>query len=117
MLPPVALVQDSRIYGVFIMTPIGWSLALIVWGYELVWFVINDQAKVAVQEDPSLFMIFFWRGLYPATVSLGYACRKNSLIRNKNAEIGEEENKKTVSSWHFRSLQVLRRQNGPSLSP
>ena len=34
------------IYGVFIMTPIGWSLALIVWGYALVWFVINDQVKV-----------------------------------------------------------------------
>jgi H+-transporting ATPase len=34
------------IYGVFVMTPIGWSLALIVWGYALVWFVINDQVKV-----------------------------------------------------------------------
>jgi H+-transporting ATPase len=34
------------IYGVFIMTPIGWSLALIVWGYALVSFLINDQIKV-----------------------------------------------------------------------
>jgi len=34
------------IYGGFIMTPIGWSLALLVWGYALVWFVINDQVKV-----------------------------------------------------------------------
>ena len=33
------------IFGLF-MTPIGWSLALIVWGYALVWFVINDQVKV-----------------------------------------------------------------------
>ena len=33
------------IYGVFI-TPIGWSLALIVWGYALVSFLINDQIKV-----------------------------------------------------------------------
>ncbi|HUT38760.1 MAG TPA: plasma-membrane proton-efflux P-type ATPase [Methanoregula sp.] len=33
------------IYGVF-MTPIGWSLALIVWGYALVSFLINDQIKV-----------------------------------------------------------------------
>jgi len=33
------------IYGIF-MTPIGWFFALIVWGYALVWFVINDQIKV-----------------------------------------------------------------------
>jgi H+-transporting ATPase len=33
------------IYGIFI-TPIGWSLALIVWGYALVSFLINDQVKV-----------------------------------------------------------------------
>ena len=34
------------IYGAFIMTPIGWSLALIVWGYALVAFLISDQIKV-----------------------------------------------------------------------
>nr|WP_319376544.1 plasma-membrane proton-efflux P-type ATPase [uncultured Methanoregula sp.] len=33
------------IYGVF-MTPVGWALALIVWGYALVCFLINDQIKV-----------------------------------------------------------------------
>jgi H+-transporting ATPase len=33
------------VYGVF-MTPIGWTLALIVWGYALVSFLINDQIKV-----------------------------------------------------------------------
>ncbi len=34
------------IYGVFVMTPIGWVLAIIVWGYALVEFVITDQIKV-----------------------------------------------------------------------
>jgi H+-transporting ATPase len=33
------------IYGVF-MTPLGWSYALIVWGYALAAFLINDQVKV-----------------------------------------------------------------------
>jgi H+-transporting ATPase len=33
------------IYGVF-MTPVGWTLALVVWGYALVSFMINDQVKV-----------------------------------------------------------------------
>jgi H+-transporting ATPase len=33
------------IYGIF-MTPIGLFFALIIWGYALVWFMINDQIKV-----------------------------------------------------------------------
>ena len=33
------------IYGIF-MTSIGWTFALIVWGYALVCFLINDQIKV-----------------------------------------------------------------------
>jgi H+-transporting ATPase len=33
------------IYGV-LMTPLGWSLALIVWGYALVSFLVNDLVKV-----------------------------------------------------------------------
>ncbi len=34
------------VYGVF-MTPIGWSRALLVWGYALAWVIINDQVKLA----------------------------------------------------------------------
>lgn len=34
------------VYGVF-MTPIGWKWALIVWGYALAWFVVNDRVKLA----------------------------------------------------------------------
>jgi H+-transporting ATPase len=33
------------VYGVF-MAPLGWTLALLVWGYALVWFVVNDLVKV-----------------------------------------------------------------------
>jgi H+-transporting ATPase len=33
------------VYGL-LMTPIGWSLALLVWGYALVWFLINDRVKL-----------------------------------------------------------------------
>jgi H+-transporting ATPase len=29
-----------------LMPPIGWSWALFVWGYALVWFLINDQVKL-----------------------------------------------------------------------
>ncbi len=33
------------VYGLF-MTPIGWSLALLVWGYAIAWFLVNDRLKL-----------------------------------------------------------------------
>ena len=33
------------VYGVF-MTPLGWGWALFVWGYALVWFLVNDRLKL-----------------------------------------------------------------------
>ncbi len=33
------------VYGVF-MTPLGWGWAGLVWGYALVWFLVNDRVKL-----------------------------------------------------------------------
>jgi H+-transporting ATPase len=33
------------VYGLF-MPPIGWGWALIIWGYSLVWFLVNDRVKL-----------------------------------------------------------------------
>ncbi|MGC8536841.1 MAG: DUF2934 domain-containing protein [Rhizomicrobium sp.] len=33
------------VYGVF-MTPFGWGRALVVWGYALAWFLVNDRVKL-----------------------------------------------------------------------
>lgn len=33
------------VFGLF-MTPLGWKWALFVWGYALVWFIINDFIKI-----------------------------------------------------------------------
>ena len=33
------------VYG-FFMTPLGWGWTLFVWGYALVWFLVNDRAKL-----------------------------------------------------------------------
>jgi H+-transporting ATPase len=33
------------VYGAF-MTPLGWGWALFVWGYALVWFLVNDRLKL-----------------------------------------------------------------------
>ena len=35
----------TAVYGMF-MTPIGWGWALFVWGYALVWFLVNDRVKL-----------------------------------------------------------------------
>jgi H+-transporting ATPase len=36
----------AAVYGVF-MAPVGWRWALLVWGYALAWFVVNDGIKLA----------------------------------------------------------------------
>ena len=33
------------VYGLF-MTPLGWGWALFVWGYALIWFLVNDRVKL-----------------------------------------------------------------------
>lgn len=42
------------VYGLF-MTPLGWGWALMVWGYALVWFFINDRVKLFAYQvfDPT----------------------------------------------------------------
>ncbi|MEO7021201.1 MAG: plasma-membrane proton-efflux P-type ATPase [Ktedonobacteraceae bacterium] len=35
------------VYGLF-MSPIGWTLALFVWGYALFWFLVEDRLKLVV---------------------------------------------------------------------
>jgi H+-transporting ATPase len=42
------------VYGAF-MTPLGWGWAAFVWGYALVWFLINDRIKLLAYRifDPS----------------------------------------------------------------
>jgi H+-transporting ATPase len=42
------------VYGLF-MTPLGWGWAVLVWGYALAWFLVNDQVKVLAYRilDPS----------------------------------------------------------------
>jgi H+-transporting ATPase len=34
------------IFGFGLMTPLAWYWALLVWGYAIVWFLINDRAKL-----------------------------------------------------------------------
>ncbi len=40
-----AIATLIAVYGVF-MTPLGWGWAAFVWGYALVWFLLNDRIKL-----------------------------------------------------------------------
>jgi H+-transporting ATPase len=42
------------VYGL-LMTPIGWGWGLVVWGYALAWFLVNDRVKLAAYRifDPT----------------------------------------------------------------
>jgi len=47
------------VYGIF-MAPIGWGWGLFVWGYALIWFLINDNIKLVAYrlfdtKHPTLF--------------------------------------------------------------
>lgn len=46
------------VYGLF-MTPLGWGWALLVWGYALVWFLVNDRVKLLAYRvfDPAVAVI------------------------------------------------------------
>jgi len=41
------------VYGLF-MTPLGWGWAGFVWGYALLWFLVNDRVKLLAYQifDP-----------------------------------------------------------------
>ena len=48
-----------------LMAPIGWKLALLVWGYALAWFLVTDWVKVAAErifdrEQPGLLCKRIW---------------------------------------------------------
>ena len=44
----------------FLMTPIGWGWALLIWGYALLWFFVNDGIKLAAYRllDPQQPVLF-----------------------------------------------------------
>jgi H+-transporting ATPase len=40
------LATVAAVYG-WLMVPIGWKWALVIWGYALAWFLVNDRVKLA----------------------------------------------------------------------
>ena len=46
MLGTRAIATLIAVYG-FPMTPLGWGWAGVVWGYALIWFLVEDRLKLA----------------------------------------------------------------------
>jgi len=55
------------VYGVF-MTPLGWGWAMFVWGYALVWFLVNDRVKILAYRifDPTAAPLLGKKSANPA---------------------------------------------------
>jgi H+-transporting ATPase len=53
----------AAVYGVF-MSPISWHWALLIWGYALAWFLVNDRIKLASYDffnsEKGGWMTHFW---------------------------------------------------------
>ena len=62
------------VYGLF-MTPLGWGWALFVWGYALVWFLVNDRVKLLAYRvfDPTAAPLL---GKKPVDVTPPYRSRQ-----------------------------------------
>jgi len=70
------------VYGLF-MTPLGWGWALFVWGYALVWFMLNDRLKLLAYKifDPI-------KGKLPSDINLQISKGAYELYEQKGHKDG-----------------------------
>jgi H+-transporting ATPase len=76
------------VYGLF-MTPLGWNWALFVWGYALVWFLVNDRLKLLAYRvfDPTAAPLLAKK---PVDVTPQIARRAYELYEQRGRHNGEE---------------------------
>jgi len=77
------------VYGVF-MTPLGWNWALFVWGYALVWFLVNDRVKLLAYRvfDPAAAPLL---GRPPADATPQIASRAYELYEQRGRRDGHAD--------------------------
>jgi H+-transporting ATPase len=80
------------VYGLF-MTPLGWSWALFVWGYALVWFLINDRMKLIAYRifDPTEAPLLAKK---PLDLTPQIAARAYGLYEQRDSQDGQ-----AVQDW------------------
>ena len=83
------------VYGLF-MQPLGWGWALFVWGYALVWFLVNDRVKLLAYRilDPA-------KAAAPSDLTPQIAKRAYELY-----EQGGRHNGRAVQDWNRAEREV-----------
>jgi H+-transporting ATPase len=94
------------VYGLF-MTPLGWGWALFVWGYALVWFLVNDRVKLLAYRlfDPTAAPLLAKKtvDMTPQIATRAYelyeqrGCREGHAVQDwvqAEREVREEESPK-----------------------
>ncbi len=92
------------VYGLF-MTPLGWGWALFVWGYALVWFLVNDRVKLLAYRifDPTEAPLLAKKQL---DLTPQVAARAYELY-----EQGGRQDGRAVQDWEQAELEI--RKDGP----
>jgi H+-transporting ATPase len=93
------------VYGLF-MTPLGWGWALFVWGYALVWFLLNDRAKLLAYRvfDQAAAPLLIRK---PVDVTSQIAKRAYELYEQQGAPNGH-----AVQDW-LQAEQEIRKDDAP----
>jgi H+-transporting ATPase len=94
------------VYGLF-MTPLGWGWALFVWGYALVWFVVNDRVKLLMYRvlDPITAPLL---AKEPADVTPEIAKRAYELYENRGRREGHSVQDWLQAEREIRNEETLR---------
>jgi hypothetical protein len=93
------------VYGLF-MTPLGWGWAGFVWGYALVWFLVNDRLKLLAYRafDPTAAPLLA-RG--PVDVTPRIAARAYELYEHRGRGEGQ-----AVQDW-LQAEREIRKDESP----
>ncbi|MFA6920454.1 MAG: plasma-membrane proton-efflux P-type ATPase [Gallionella sp.] len=87
------------VYGLF-MTPLGWGWAAFVWGYALVWFLVNDRVKLLAYRvfDPTAEPLLSKK---PADMTPQIAKRAYELY-----EQGGRQDGRAVQDWEKAEREI-----------
>ena len=84
-----AIATLIAVYGMY-MTPLGWGWAAFVWGYALVWFLLNDRVKLLAYRvfDPTVAPLLARK---PLDLTPQVAARAYELYEHRGRREGQAE--------------------------
>ncbi len=96
------------VYGVF-MTPLGWGWAAFVWGYALVWFLINDRMKLLAYRvfDPTSEPLLSKK---PANMTPQIAKRAYELYEQRGRQDGRADQDWAKAEREIRKNEPVNKQ-------